>query len=197
MIQAHELPEPRDGRNPVPTRVEFQLRRINRIASALFGLRETLGEHPSIRVAVQPDSDYVQVEFAVTSPGERSVAEGLVARLGWDPEPTSRRSGLSRVFYWHGMADGFRACVSWVERPASVDTQGRADLPAGVGVGDQAADAEHLATVDGRGMTDAQVEALPDGTAVLGGVFTVPERSAKRPTVPAMHADLQRLGYEL
>jgi hypothetical protein len=183
MIDGFELPEPADGRVPWPREMGFQLRRMNRIASALFSARPVLGELSELGISAHPDSDHAQIHLHLSRRGSEAMADELVARLGWDPEPSIRRHGVTRQWYWHGMLGGFRAYLVWVEEPDQVDSQGRDALPAGVGVGDRAADAVHVA--------GQRVEHPGVGHEVV----MTSTRSAC--PVPPMHADLQRLGYEL
>jgi len=138
-----ELPEAADGKVPSPMTVPFQLRRLNRIASALWEARDLIGNDPAIRIEVDLDSGYSQVHLATYQAG-REVAEQLAGRLGWDVEANVRRNGMTRQHWWHGMIGGFRAQLVWIEEPEVVDTQGRDQLPADVGIGNAAADAEHV-----------------------------------------------------
>lgn len=143
MSNAWDLPEAADGRTPSPMTVEFQLRRINRIAAVLWEARPQLGEDPAIRIDVDADSSYAQIHLTAHT-DDRSVADQLAARLGWDVEADVRPVGINRQHWWHGLIGGFRAQLVWIEVPELVDSQGRDRLPADVGIGDSAADAEHV-----------------------------------------------------
>jgi len=143
MINAYDLPTPADGERPIPMTVPFQLRRLNRIASVLWEARERIGDDPAIRIALDLDSGYTQIHFNIHR-GGRLVAEQLAARLGWDVEADVKRAGMTRQHWWFGMVGGFRAQLVWIEEAEPVDTQGRDQLPADVGIGDAAADAAHV-----------------------------------------------------
>lgn len=138
----HSLPEPVDGRTPHRNTPEWQLRRLNRIASALWEARPLLGDDDRFAISVNPDRADVQVDIHVHQPAELADALALVERLGWDVEQNRVRVGMAHHHRWHGTLGGYRAYVVWIEQPAAVDTQGRDDLPADVGIGNRQADAE-------------------------------------------------------
>jgi len=157
MINAWDLPQAADGRTPSPMTVEFQLRRLNRIASALWDLRPQIGEDPGIRLSIDLDSDYSQIHLSFGDSADRAVAEQLAGRLGWDVEADVRRVGMTKQHWWYGMLGGFRTQLVWIEGPEVVDTQGREQLPADVGVGNAAADAEHVRL---QGIARASIEEM-------------------------------------
>lgn len=176
MINAWDLPEAADGRTPSPMTVEFQLRRLNRIASALWEARALIGDDPAIRIEVDLDSGYAQIHLAAYQAG-RDVAEQLAGRLGWDVEADVRPTGINRQHWWHGLIGGFRAQLVWIEVPELVDSQGRDQLPADVGIGDSAADAEHV-RLQGIARAASGFEVVPVQVLNESGhdvVFTAPQ----------------------
>ena len=63
----YELPEPDDGRTPHRNTPEWQLRRLNRIAAALWDARPLLGNDGRVSVSVRPDDQATQVNIHVHS----------------------------------------------------------------------------------------------------------------------------------
>lgn len=143
------LPEPVDGPTPFRTTLEWQLRRLNRMSSALWEVKELLAGSDLLSITLHPNDASVQIHVHVGRPAERALAEDLVRALGWDPEADVVRSGMVKYHYWYGVLAGFRAYAVWSEYPAASDSQGREQLPAEVGVGNAAADAEHLQQLAG------------------------------------------------
>lgn len=196
----YHLPEPADGPTPQRPGLEWQLRRLNRIATDLWEAKEALGGSDRLAVAVHPDSKHMQVSMHLHAPAVEVEALAIVGRLGWDAEPFLDRNGITVHHRWHGMLGGFRASLVWIEEPAAVDSQGREVLPAGVGVGDRAADAEHVRVLEflPAGLVDNQTGGVVEFTGHDGRRYVTTQQGEHQATpVPPMHADLQRLGYEL
>ncbi len=116
---AFELPEPADEAPRTERTPAWQLRRLNRIAAALWEARPLIGNDALIAISVTPDMAGTQIDFHVHQPAEREVAQQLAERLGWDPEADVRQVGAGRHHLWHGMLGGFRAYAVWIEQPAA------------------------------------------------------------------------------
>jgi hypothetical protein len=195
MMKAHDLPEPVDGPTPIRNTPEWQARRMNRLADAIWQAVPLLGKDDRIAISLTPDSGHTQITIHVHAPADLIVAESMVFRLGWDVEAEIKRFGMTRHYLWHGMIGGFRAYAVWVESPAPVDSQGREELPAGVGVGDRAADAEHVELLKAMAGGSTGPVTVVDHPGVGREVAMTSTRGPS--VVPPMQADLIRLGYEL
>jgi hypothetical protein len=125
-----------------PMTVQQQLMRLNRIAILLWERRSILEDgmvRGRVAVDVTPDLSHVQITVWAHAPAELSDAASLADSLGLDPDKQTRH-GRTLQHYWVGELGGFKTQLCWLERDHSRDTQGRAPLPAGVGVGDRVAD---------------------------------------------------------
>jgi hypothetical protein len=140
-VNGHDLPAPNDGWSN-PLTAEQQMRRLNKIAAALWAARDRFEVWPrKVAISVEPFDGAVQISFHVHQPNELADAQAVVRSLAFAPEGDRVRVGMDHHHRWYGMFAGFRAYVVWVEVAEVRDTQGRDQLPAGVGVGNAEADA--------------------------------------------------------